>query len=133
VRSATPVVLAVFDVVDASRSLDPSTLDQLTDYLATRVAEALGYRVVPRDQIRARLAEGKAASYKACVDQSCQIELGKALAAQTRRSCSCALTGTLYDLRTETTAAAASTRTNCSSDALLSGIDQLIASMAKTL
>jgi hypothetical protein len=137
-RSGTPVVLAVFDIVDGSHSLDPGTLDQLTDYLATRVAEVLGYRVLPREQIRARLTEGKEASYKTCVDQSCQIELGKALAAQKslatkilRVGSTCAMTGTLYDLRTETTAAAASAKTNCSSDALISGIDQLIASLPK--
>jgi hypothetical protein len=32
--------------------------------------------------MRDRIASDKAESYRACVDQSCQIELGKAMAAQ---------------------------------------------------
>ena len=33
--------------------------------------------VVPRDQLRQRLLDEKKGSYRPCLDESCQIELGK--------------------------------------------------------
>jgi hypothetical protein len=126
-------VLVVFDIEDSARHFDAGTTGQLTEYLVARIAEVGGYRVVPRDQLRERLTSEKAESYRACIDQSCQIELGKALAAEKslatkllRIGDACAMTATLYDLRTETTERAASTRTECGASALLGGVDQIV-------
>lgn len=126
-------VLAVFDVEDPSRKFSKTTTVQLTDYLSARIAQVHRFRVVPREQIRSRLAEAKADSYRACVDQACQIELGKALAAEKslatkllRIGDSCALTATLFDLRTETTERAASVRTKCSDEDLIEALEKLI-------
>ncbi|HSA24008.1 MAG TPA: hypothetical protein P5076_21290, partial [Myxococcota bacterium] len=76
-------VVAVFDIQDASRMLPRAEdRDQLTEYLAAQLTELAGFRVVPRDQLRARLQQQKTVGYQQCYDQSCQIELGKAMAAE---------------------------------------------------
>jgi hypothetical protein len=125
-------VIAVFDLEDPSSKLSLGVADQLTAYLASKLAER-GFRVVPRDQLRARLLEEKAESYKTCYDTACQIELGKALAAEKSLStrllqfgATCAMTSTLYDLKSETTERAATVKTGCGEDALLTSVDALV-------
>lgn len=112
-RSRT-VVVAVFDVQDSSSSLGEGTIDQSTEYLAAQLVEQAQFRIVPRAQLRSRLLDEKRESYQACFDELCQIELGKAVAAEKslqtrllRIGATCALTATLYDLRSETTEGAA--------------------------
>jgi hypothetical protein len=130
--SSNDVVVAVFDVQDPAGQLSERVVDQLTEYLATRVTEALAFRVVPREQVRARLLEQKAASFRPCFHESCQIELGKALAAKKALSTkllrlgrTCALTSTLYDLKTETAEAAASAKSSCGESDLLAALDRV--------
>lgn len=125
-------VMAVFALEDRSKGLASPAVEQLTDYIAARLTEAGRFRVVPRSELRARLSEKKAESYGACVDESCQIQLGKAVAAQKslatrliRAGGKCAMTMTLYDLVTEASETAVTVRTACSEQALMDGIDQL--------
>jgi outer membrane protein OmpA-like peptidoglycan-associated protein len=127
-----PSVLAVFDVADDSGGLTPVEARQLADYLAARIATLPATRVVPREQLRAALATAKAESYQSCFDESCQLELGKAVSAQKsvatkllRVGGACALTSVVFDLVTETTERAASTPTDCAPEALLVGLDEL--------
>lgn len=129
--AVAPVVLAVLDV--SGEALTPVLADQLTDYLATRLAARGAYRVVPRRAVQAELLAAKARTLEACVDEACQIELGKALAAEQTLTArviqlddACALTAALFDLRTETTARAASVRVSCAPAALLGGVDALV-------
>jgi len=124
-------IIAVFDVEDAAGRLKDKELSQLTEYLATKLTEA-GFRVVPRNQLRARLVEEKKEGFKKCYDETCQLELGKAVAAQKSLATkllqvgeSCAVSATLYDLKTETTERAASARTNCSVNALMDGMEKI--------
>jgi hypothetical protein len=131
------MIVAVFDVEDPSHALSAATLGQLTEYLSAKVTQISGFQVVPRDQLRARLAQEKRQSYKACYDQRCQIELGKAVAAQRslatkllRVGKQCALTSLLYDLKTETTERAATVNTACAEEALLGGVEQLARQLA---
>jgi hypothetical protein len=126
------VIVAVFDVADPSQRFPAETLVQLTDYLAARLTEFASFKVVPRDQLRRQLLDEKSGTYQACFEQSCQIELGKALAAQKslatkllRVGTKCAITGVLFDLRSETTDRSTTVRTECSDDALMDGMDQL--------
>jgi hypothetical protein len=94
-------------VLDVSGdALTPVLADQLTDYLATRLAARGAYRVVPRRAVQAELLAAKARTLDACVDEACQIELGKALAAEQTLTArviqlddACALTAALFDLR----------------------------------
>ena len=76
-------------------------------------------------------------SYKQCFDQTCQIELGKAISAQKslavkllRVGGKCAITASLCDLATETTERGASTRTECSDEALMDGMDHVARQLA---
>jgi hypothetical protein len=126
-------IVAAFDVLDSGDELDRTARDQLSEYVVVRMTQRLGYRVLPRAQLRERLLDEKNGSYRSCMDQACQIELGKALAAQKvlatkliRLGAACALTATLFDLRTETAESAASVRTACGKEALLQGADDLI-------
>ena len=135
--TAERVTVAVFDIRDSSTHFPPTTIDQISRYLAVRLAETGRFRVVPRDQLRERLYENKKAGYEVCYDQSCQIELGKAVAAQGSLATDllkigdrCAISSSLYDLRTETTRAAASVQTNCTANELMTGIDGLVAKLS---
>lgn len=125
-------VVAVFDVRDASRRFRPAMLDQLTEYLAARLTQVTRYRVVPRDQLRERLKQEKNGSFRKCYDQGCQIELGKAVAAQKSLATKilqvgkrCAVTSTLYDLKSETAERSALVRTDCDEDALMDTMDRI--------
>ena len=125
-------VLAVFDVQDASGKMRAGALDQLTDYLAARLTQVTRFRILPRDQIHARLAQQKKGSYRKCYDESCQIELGKALAARKTLATKilkvgrrCAITSTMYDLKTETADASALVKTDCDADSLLDSMDRV--------
>jgi hypothetical protein len=127
-----PVIVAVFRVQRTGANADDPVLDQLTEYLSARLTEVCGFRVVPPELLRQRLVEEKTQGYRQCFDQSCQIEIGKAVAAQKSLSTrivqvgdQCALTATLYDLKTETTERSATARMACSDNALMDGMDQI--------
>jgi hypothetical protein len=133
----TPQILAVFDIQDASHGFSEQGMDQLTEYLAASLAKGGAFRVVPRDQLRTRIVQEKTESYKQCFDQSCQIDLGKAVAAQKslatkilRVGDNCAITATMFDLKTETTEKAASVRTTCSENSLMDGMDKIADQLA---
>jgi hypothetical protein len=109
----------------------------LTDVFAALLTSVGGFRVVPRDAIKERLTQSKLASYRACVDESCQIELGKALAAEkvintkvVRQGTTCLTTATLYDLRTEASERASVAKSACSSAALTQALTTLAGDLA---
>jgi hypothetical protein len=125
-------IVAVFDVHDASGRFDKEMLGQLTVYLGTALMKTGQYKIIPRDQLRTRLLEEKKGSYSKCVDESCQIELGKAVAAQKslatqllRVGDKCAVTANLFDLKTETAEKGAMTNTGCTPDDLLAAMEQI--------
>jgi len=129
-------IVAVFSITDARGTLVSEKLDLLTKHLTAALTEHAGYRVIPSERMRARLAAEKIRSYKDCFDRSCQITLGKALAAQktllTRivgRGGRCVLEAVRYDLRSETTDGAATVISDCDEAALL----RAIAPLAKKL
>ena len=131
-------IVAVFPIQDSAGGFRQKTLEQLTEYLAVQLTNKIGYKVVPGDQLRVRLIEAKKDGYKACYDQSCQIELGRAVAAQKSISAKllkignkCAITVSVYDLKSESSERAASVHTDCSSDALLIGVDNISGELAK--
>ena len=132
------IIVAVFQVQDPSGRFDLKTMAQLTEYLETMVTQETGWRVVPRAQLRQRLVQQKKGSYKACVDQACQIELGKQLAAQKSLSTKllrvggkCALAAKLFDLKSETAEKAATARTDCSDDALMGAVDVIVKGLTR--
>lgn len=130
---ATGLVVAVFDIQDNTGIAKRSDLVNLTNYLGTLLAQSGKYKTVPRDQLRKRLIETKKKTYKECYNESCQIMLGKALAAQKslsttmiRVGSNCAVTSSLLDLKTETAEKGASVKTGCSLDELLGAMEQIV-------
>jgi hypothetical protein len=116
---------------DATRAADPNLIRNLSDQLRIFMAER-GARVVDRGQQKRALAELKVDSYKACFDESCQIPLGKALAAShilrtqvARFGGTCVLNGELLDLAKEITVTAASARADCSDEGFLDASQKL--------
>lgn len=110
----------------------------LTDVLAALLTSLGGFRVVPNEAIKKELARSKLASYRACVDESCQIELGKALAAEKvlrtrviRQEDRCLTTSTLYDLRTEASDRAAVAKSACTPAELTRALTELAQDLAK--
>jgi hypothetical protein len=129
-RAERPIV-AVFDVQNEGSGLGARDLGKLVDYLAAQLAEG-GYNVVPRDQLRRRLTQQKKTSFKACYDQSCQIELGRELSAQKalatkilRIGKTCHVTSELFDLKRAATERAATAEAACGINALVGAIKQV--------
>jgi hypothetical protein len=128
-------ILALFDMEDRGSGLSPETLENLTEYLSALMTEG-GFQVIPREQLRERLQEQKKTSYKDCFDQSCQIELGRELAAQKTLATKvlkiadeCRVTGTLFDLRKAATENAATEKAACTEKDLLRAIEAVVAKL----
>ncbi len=135
-QAGRPIV-AVFDVdKDRRIRLPRATLLEMANYLSTRLTESGRYQVIPRDQLKKRLVQQKTASYKDCYDQSCQIAIGKELAAEKSLSTRigkmgsrCTVNLKLFDLRKSTTEAAASQHGKCTEDGILDSLDKALAKL----
>jgi hypothetical protein len=127
-----PPVVAVFEIENRGSPLSGDELVALTDYLGTKLGEQGNYQIIPRQEIRKRLVEQKKASYKACYDQSCQIEVGREMAAQFTVSASiskvgntCIITSAMYDLRKAATHKTGTAKGPCTADDLLTAVEQI--------
>ena len=125
-------VVAVFDIENRGSPLTKEQLITLTDYLGTKLGERGMYRIIPRRDIHARLTQVKKESYKECYDQSCQIEIGRELAAEFTISSSigrvgklCLITASLYDLRKAATSKTATARGPCTEEDLVNAIEEV--------
>ncbi|MCK6549834.1 hypothetical protein L6R52_28615 [Myxococcota bacterium] len=121
--AADKPVVVVFDFDAKDAKLGASTVEGLSEYLRALVAQSGAYQVVPRDDMKQRLTEKKADSYKACFDQSCQIEIGRELAAEKtiatrilRIGSKCITTATMFDLRRAASEHAATHEGPCTED-----------------
>lgn len=130
-------ILAVFPIQDTTGRIEPAALEDLADYLGVRLAGVPGYSVLPRSDIRQRLISEKAESYRACYDQSCQIEVGRELAANkvvaTKISAlgsRCIVASVIFDLERSATDAASSAKVECSADALTEAIERVARELA---
>ena len=126
-------IVAVFTIEDKGTRLKKKLRERLSDYLAMTLAATGKYRVVPRDQLKKRLVKQKRRSYKKCFDQSCQIEIGKELAAQKSLSTvimklgsKCMVTSVLYNLRTAASEGGASAEGGCSKDAIVASLKTVV-------
>jgi formylglycine-generating enzyme required for sulfatase activity len=129
-------IVAIFDLETRGIALGRARLLALSDYLSDSLA-ASAYRVVPRDQLRRRLAAQRRRSYRPCHDRSCQVEIGRELAAQKSLSTRllkigrrCVATATLYDLGRATTERGATAEGGCSDDALRELLKRLVHQLA---
>lgn len=139
VLSANPdTIVAVMPTISAQK-FDRELFDAIADQLRV----GLGIRRVPvidRGRLAAKLAETidreKKDSYRACVDEACQIPLGKALAAThllrstlARTGERCSLSLELIELSSELTIDATAVATTCEGTAPLDAADQLTEQM----
>jgi len=126
-------VVAVFDVENKGTDIDQPTLERFTDYLAAQLVASRRYQVVPRDALKKRLQQKKADSYRKCFERSCQIEVGRELAAQKslatvilKLGSKCMVTATLHDLKRATAELAASAKGSCTADAVVASLEQVV-------
>jgi hypothetical protein len=125
-------VVAVFDIeLDDVAGVSAEQARRFSEYLDS-VVNGTGLRTSPRAEVRAKIAEQQAESLKACFDESCQIEIGKALAAQkaigakwTRFVGACVLSVRLFDLRTEVAEFSATANATCDEVGLRAAIDHV--------
>lgn len=133
--NAGPQIVAVFDVESQRLKLSRSSRSGLSDYIATRLA-ASRFKIVPRAAIKKRIGQSKVASYKACYDESCQIEIGKELAADSafatkiiKLGDQCLITMKMFDLRTAATSLASTAEGKCDEGSLLESIKKAVADL----
>ena len=126
-------IIAVFDIDKLDTPIDDATITRLNNYMYGRLAFA-GFKLTPQSQVRDRVVQLKAESHQDCYDQSCQIELGKAVAAHKSLSSrlvkigdSCSLQSQIYDLRTETTERGAEAKGPCTEKGIAASIDRVVA------
>ena len=134
-RAQARLVVAVMDVRRMPGAVTDVVADALTDQMRVFLAQRR-IQVVDRGAqeaaLRQLVVEEKARSYSSCVDSSCQIPLGKALAAShilrwgmAKFGSTCTTNGELVDLVSETTVAAGSARSDCSDERLLDSTERL--------
>jgi formylglycine-generating enzyme required for sulfatase activity len=131
-------IVAVFQIEDKSGKLGAQAVDQLTDYLGSLMARR-GFKVVPRSQLKERLTEAKKGTYKECYEESCQIEIGKELAAQKSLSSQvlkigkqCKVTVNLFDLKTAASDGAGAGSGDCDEDGVVKSLEEAIEDLMKT-
>lgn len=135
---AAPPVVAVFDIQNDGTALAPKELERLGDYLAVRVAEGRRFQVVPKAQLKQALSQKKQESYAACYAESCQIEIGKEVAAQQtlaskvqRFGNTCIFSVTLFDLRSAASEGAGSAKGGCGLNDVLESMEKAVAQLTE--
>jgi hypothetical protein len=105
-------VLAVMEIEDTSGTMDPVYLANALEMLRGKLSATGHFIVIDRgrqeEKLKQLVREQKKESYRQCYDESCQIPLGQALAAdsilRTTISClgtACMLSAELVDLEKE--------------------------------
>jgi antitoxin component YwqK of YwqJK toxin-antitoxin module len=138
VAAGAPEIVAVFDIEVSGVVLKPAAVDGLGDYLFGKIAAVPGLKAVPRAEVKRRLREEAKESYSACYDESCQIEIGRELAAQKTISTKivklgdeCNVSVVLYDLRTSATEHAADVTGACTAGALARSLENAVVALAR--
>ncbi len=137
-KSSKPI-LVVFDIEVKILKLKGEVVAVLSEYLSAQLTASGAFQLIPRDQLKQRLVSQKKASYKSCFDQSCQIEIGRELAANKSLSAQilkigggCVVTATLHDLRQAITEQAATATGACTEQGLLKSISAVVGKLAQT-
>jgi len=130
---ARPPRIAVFEFELRRVRLATGGAKILRDYLADRLAASSKYRIVPGDKTRAALTREQANSRQLCFAKSCQIRVGRALAADRSLSTrvmrigkACTLSTTLFNLTTQVSEKGAMARGSCDEEGLRQAIDSVV-------
>ena len=135
-RAEGPPVVAVFLMESHGSGLKADEVGSLTDYLATRLGEKGRLHIIPRDELRKRITAAKSESHKECFDSSCQIQLGRELAAKfsissriARVGNVCLLSASVWDLRKATQVEGVTERSECKPEFLIDAVDNIAAKL----
>jgi formylglycine-generating enzyme required for sulfatase activity len=138
-RAERPVV-AVFALENKGTRFKPEELDRLLDYIGAALAESGRFQVVPQDELKRALSTQKQESYKACYAESCQIEIGKEVAASkslagtiARFGKQCIVTLKLFDLAKSAQEAAGTAKGGCDEAEVVASLDAALAKVAKAM
>ncbi|MCK5804939.1 MAG: SUMF1/EgtB/PvdO family nonheme iron enzyme [Lentisphaeria bacterium] len=114
--------------------LSAATLDTLWETLTAKLTTAGAYLIVPTTRLKRKLRAQVKRSYKRCYRRSCQIAIGRELAAQkaistriSRIGRVCLVIIKVWDVRKATAERAATAKGKCSPTALLSAVESAAA------
>ena len=119
-------VVAVIPLRNKGTPLSATTVGELSDYIAVLLTESQRYQTAPLDDVKGVLNEVVKSSFDDCYDESCQIEVGKQLAAQMSLTGSvaklgnqCVVTLKLFDLVKATSRKAGAAKASCDQDSIV--------------
>jgi hypothetical protein len=131
-------IAVVFDIEAKRIDLDKELIDALTTHLSARIAELGVFQLIPRAELKSRLLQQKKTSYKNCYDQSCQIEMGRELAASktisttiTKFGSKCNIGMSLYDLKKAATEKGSTHSGKCDEEALADSLSKAAVALVK--
>jgi len=94
--------LAVMEIEDRSGKFSKEVISNATEYLRSKMVSSNKYVVISKDRQQKQLIkEEKKESHKECYDQSCRIQLGQALSADTILAGSITKFGGIFTLTVE--------------------------------
>lgn len=134
---ARQLKLAVMEIEDISKKLDPGVSGRGTDYLRATINATRKFIVIDKSRqaeaLTRMVVEQKKDSYKECYDQSCQVPLGQALAADTilRTQITvigsfCTVASEMVDLAKEAAVGGGLQKFDCTEDGLGMAIEKLV-------
>ena len=136
-EAAPHLKLAVMDIEDISGKLGAGVAGRGTDYLRATLNATRRFVVIDKSRqaeaLKRMVIEEKRESYKECYDQSCQVPLGQALAADTILRTQimmigslCAISSEIVDLLKEAAIGGGLQKFNCTEDGLGIAIEKLV-------
>ncbi len=127
------VPVAVLDIIDGDRMLRPNEWGALNELVHLDVAAKSNFVLIPRGEMRKVVKREQAQSYRECYDETCQIELGRELAAQKlvvakilRTPARCSIGIQMLDLTSATYEATVADDVSCNYEAIEFGLKQLV-------
>lgn len=127
--SKPDAAVLIFPIRTSGVELSDPAKQELVRYLGTRLTIERVYNVMPEAQIQKELGAAKIESYKDCYEESCRIELGRAIMADkslsvdiTSEKGHCRITATIYDLKKEMSESAGDTQAGCRLEDLRAGM-----------
>jgi hypothetical protein len=126
-------IIAIFLMESKGSPLTADEVASLTDYMSAKLGEGGRFQVIPRDEIKKHLVAAKTASYKDCYDASCQIQIGKELAAEfsissavSKVGSQCLLYASVWDLAKSTQIKSATVREKCDPELLIEAVERIV-------
>jgi len=134
-------ILAVLEIEDSSGKFKPEDIQSATDFLRAGLVSTQRYYVVDKgrqeEKRQAMMSRLKRESYDPCHDESCRIELGRELAADTVASCSvtslgstCAFSCELVPLDKAASTQGGLEKFDCTLDGMVVAIEKVTKAMA---